>query len=167
MRAVGKAVDVPEDGDDWIALSDEPLPTASALDWSTLPGCGAQVLFRGTVRDHAEGRPGVTELEYEAYPEAATERLTAVVAEARRRWPEIGRVALLHRTGRLQVGECSVIVVVSAPHRGAAFEAAEWCIDTLKATVPIWKRETWEGGVGWGTDASDIAMIDREGKVPS
>ena len=167
MRAVGKAVDVPAVGDDWIALSEEPLPVVAALDWSVLPGCGAEVLFRGTVRDHAEGRPGVTELEYEAYPEVATERLTAVAVEARRRWPDVGRIAVLHRTGRLLVGECSVIVVVSAPHRGVAFAAAEWCIDTLKSTVPIWKRETWEGGVGWGTDASDIDMIDRERRVPS
>ena len=142
------------------------MPTP-ALRWAALPSCGAQVLFSGTVRDHAEGRSGVIQLEYEVYAEAAEARLAAIAAEARQRWPEVGRIALLHRYGALQVGECSVIVVVSAPHREAAFEASRWCIDTLKATVPIWKRETWDGGVGWGTDASDIASIKDEGRVPS
>ncbi|MDQ1399989.1 MAG: molybdopterin synthase catalytic subunit [Acidimicrobiaceae bacterium] len=157
----------PESGDDWIALTDQELPATDALAWSVLPRCGAEVLFSGTVRDHADGRTGVTELEYEAYQEAGVARLAAIAAEARRRWDDLGRIALLHRVGRLQVGECSVIVVVSAPHRGVAFEAARWCIDTVKSTVPIWKRETWEGGVGWGTDASDIATISEEGRVPS
>ncbi len=160
-------MDVPVSGDDWIGLTDQPLPTSSALAWSILPGCGAEVLFTGTVRDHAEGRAGVTELAYEAYEEAGLARLAAIAAEARLRWTDLGRIALLHRLGQLQVGECSVVVVVSAPHRGAAFEAAKWCIDTLKSTVPIWKRETWEGGVDWGTDASDIATIKEEGRVPS
>jgi molybdopterin synthase catalytic subunit len=167
---VGNAVDgseSPGSGDDWIALTDRALPATEALAWSVLPGCGAEVLFSGTVRDHADGRAGVTELEYEAYEEAGRARLEAIAAEARRRWSDLGRVALLHRVGRLQVGECSVIVVVSAPHRAVAFEAARWCIDTLKSTVPIWKRETWEGGVGWGTDASDITTIEEEGRVPS
>jgi molybdopterin synthase catalytic subunit len=167
IGAVGKPVDVPDQGDDWVALTDRPLPTDAALQWSILPGCGAEVLFSGTVRDHADGRPGVTELEYEAYEEAGRTRMAAIAAEARRRWPDLGRVALLHRLGSLNVGDISVAVVVSSPHRGMAFDAAEWCIDTLKATVPIWKRETWEGGVGWGTDASDIATIEEEGTVPS
>lgn len=165
-------MDVPEEGDDWVALTDRPLPVEAALAWSVTPRCGAEVLFSGTVRDHAEGRTGVIELEYEAYLEAGLDRLTAIAAEARKRWSDLGRIALLHRLGRLLVGECSVIVVVSAPHRGEAFEAAQWCIDTLKATVPIWKRETWEGGVGWGTNASEIATINTaerepEGRVPS
>jgi molybdopterin synthase catalytic subunit len=160
-------VDVPPDGDDWIALTDQPLPAAAALAWSVVARCGAEVLFSGTVRDHAEGRPGVTELEYEAYQEAGLVRLAAIAADARRRWTDLGRVAMWHRLGRLPVGDCSVIVVVSAPHRGVAFRAAEWCIDTVKSTVPIWKRETWEGGVGWGTNASDITAIDLERRAPS
>jgi molybdopterin synthase catalytic subunit len=164
---VGKAVDVPVDGDDWIALTDQPLPAEGALLWSVIPGCGAEVLFTGSVRDHAEGRSGVTELEYEAYEEAGMTRLADIAADARRRWSDIGRVAMLHRLGQLSVGEISVVVVVSAPHRATAFAAAEWCIDTLKATVPIWKRETWEGGVDWGTNASEIATITEEGRVPS
>jgi molybdopterin synthase catalytic subunit len=117
--------------------------------WAERPRCGAVVLFTGTVRDHAEGRPGVASLEYEAYEEEVCARLTAIAAEARRRWPVLGRVALLHRVGILAVGETAVLVVVSAPHRSEAFDAARFGIDTLKATVPIWKRETWEGGSDW------------------
>jgi molybdopterin synthase catalytic subunit len=75
--------------------------------------------------------------------------LSAIVAEARRQWPVLRRVAVLHRVGELAVGETSVLIVVSAPHRAEAFDAARYCIDTLKSTVPIWKRETWEGGSDW------------------
>ena len=115
------------------------------------------VSFAGTVRDHAEGRPGVSLLEYEAYEGEVEPRLVALAAEARRQWPVLGRLVMLHRTGSLTVEETAVLVVASAPHREEAFEAARWCIDTLKATVPIWKRETWQGGVDWGTCASAIA----------
>jgi molybdopterin synthase catalytic subunit len=82
-----------------------------------------------------------------------------LAAEARVRWPGIGRVALLHRVGRLELEDAAVVVVVSAPHRGEAFEAARWCIDTLKATVPIWKKEEWAGGDGWGTDAQPVVDL--------
>jgi molybdopterin synthase catalytic subunit len=135
--------------DDWIGIGPEPLPVAEALAWCTLPGCGGQVAFVGTVRDHSEGRPGVRALEYEAYEEMVGPRLGEVAAEARRRWPGLGRIAMLHRTGRLGVGEASVLVVVSAPHRDEAFAAARYCIDELKAEAPIWKREHWAGGSEW------------------
>lgn len=139
-----------------MALLDAPLPTGAALDWAVLPGCGAVVLFLGTARDHSEGRPGVTLLEYEAYAEQVVPRLEAVAAEARRRWHGLGRIALLHRVGAVAVGEASVLVAVSAPHRPEAFEAARFAIDTLKATVPVWKREHWAGGVSWGLDSCSI-----------
>jgi molybdopterin synthase catalytic subunit len=148
--------------DDWIAVSAGELPANDALQWAILPRCGAVTLFAGTVRDHAEGRTGVTEVEYEAYVEQAGPKLAAVAAEARARCPAIGRIALLHRTGRLCVGEVSVVVVVSAPHRAEAFEAGRWCIDTLKATAPIWKRETWEDGAGWGTGARDVEPVEAQ-----
>ena len=83
-------------------------------------------------------------------------RLAAIAAESRARVPEIGRVALLHRIGELDVTECSVVVAVSAPHRSEAFEAARFCIDALKATVPIWKRESWAGGAEWSVAAHDV-----------
>jgi molybdopterin synthase catalytic subunit len=153
-------VQPPSPGDDWIGLDREPIPAAAALAWAGRPDCGAQVLFSGTVRDHAEGRPGVSQLEYEAYVDQVTPRLFRIAAEARSRWPELGRIVLLHRIGVLRVGECSVLVVVSSPHRPQAFEAARWCIDTLKATVPIWKQETWQGGVDWGTLTHDVSEVE-------
>lgn len=156
----------PPDADDWLSLAAEPLPLGAAVEWAVLPGCGANVVFAGTVRDHAEGRAGVTHLEYEAYGEQVERRLAAVAAEARSRWPVVGRVALLHRVGRLDVTDVAVVVVVSAPHRQEAFDAARFCIDAVKATVPIWKREWWAGGEGWGTCAHDLveagACLTRE-----
>ena len=139
----------PGSDDDWVGLTAEPIPVGRAVAWAERPHCGAVVLFTGTVRDHAEGRPGVTALEYEAYEEEVAPRLTDIAGEARRRWPALGRVAVLHRVGVLDVGETSVLIAVSAPHRAEAFDAARFCIDTLKTTVPIWKRETWEGGSDW------------------
>lgn len=146
----------PSDGDDWLGLSDDPLPLDVALGWAERPDCGAIVLFSGTVRDHAEGRTGVVALEYEAYEEEVVGRLAAIVAEARARWPALRRLALLHRVGRLPVGESSVVVVASAPHRPDAFAGARFCIDALKASAPIWKRETWADGEGWGTGAQPV-----------
>jgi molybdopterin synthase catalytic subunit len=127
--------------------------------WVTVRDCGAVVVFAGTVRDHAEGRPGVMELEYEAYVSQVEPRLRAIADAARKRWPEIGRVAVWHRTGVLQVTESSVVVAVSAGHRPDAFEAARFCIDSVKSTVPIWKRERWEGGEDWGLDAHEVAEV--------
>ena len=156
----------PDRGDDWVGLSDVTLPLGAAVDWVVLPACGAMVCFSGTSRDHsgAEGtddaRTGVTTLEYEAYDEQVVPRLDAIVAELRRRWPTVGRVVALHRVGEVPVGESSVVVVVSAPHRDEAFAAARFGIDSIKATVPIWKREVWDGGSAWGLDAHDIAEID-------
>jgi molybdopterin synthase catalytic subunit len=150
---------VPPEGCDWIGVGTEPLPVDLAWRWAILPGCGGVVAFCGTVRDHSEGRPGVTSLEYEAYLEQVAPRLARVADSARERWQEIGRLVLLHRVGRLEVGEVSVVVVASTPHRAEAFAAAQFCIDALKATVPIWKRETWSGGTAWTLcphDADDV-----------
>lgn len=144
-------------GDVWIALSEEPLPTTEAAQWAVGPGCGAVVSFSGTVRDHSEGRPGVFLVEYEAYAEHVERVLAEVAGAARQRWPDIGRVALLHRSGPLGVGETSVVVVVSAPHRAEAFEASRFCIDTIKETVPIWKREHWAGGADWSACSAALS----------
>jgi molybdopterin synthase catalytic subunit len=86
-------------------------------------------------------------------------RLRAIAKAARDRWDELGRVVLIHRVGSLVVTEASVLVVTSASHRAEAFAAARFCIDTLKATVPIWKRESWSGGVDWGSDACDVVGV--------
>jgi molybdopterin synthase catalytic subunit len=147
------------DADTWVAISDEPLPVGVATDWAVRADCGGLVVFTGTVRDHADGRAGVTALEYEAYVEPAEARMRELADEARRRWTGVGRVALLHRVGPLRVTEPAVVVAVSAPHRDEAFAAARWCIDTLKATVPIWKKETWAGGEDWGVDATPVAEV--------
>jgi molybdopterin synthase catalytic subunit len=143
--------------DDWVGLSEAPLPVGAAADWVVRPDCGAVVLFSGTARDHAGGRDGVTLLEYEAYAEQATPRLRAIADEVRARWPEVGRLVLLHRLGEVALGESSVVVVASAPHRPEAFAAARFAIDMLKSTVPIWKREHWRGGADWGIDAQPVA----------
>ncbi len=101
----------------------------------------------------------MVELEYEAYVDKVTPRLRTIAGEAQSRWPGVGRVAIWHRTGVLSVTECSVVVAVSAGHRADAFDAARFCIDTLKKTVPIWKRERWSGGDDWGVDAHEITEI--------
>lgn len=149
----------PASGADWFLISDQPLAVGAAYEWAVRPDCGAVVLFSGTVRNHADGRDGVETLEYEAYESAALERFGAIAAEARMRWPGIGRIALWHRVGVLQLGESAVIAAVSAPHRPEAFAAARFAIDTLKAAAPIWKHETWRGGADWGTGAVDIADV--------
>ncbi|HZQ26473.1 MAG TPA: molybdenum cofactor biosynthesis protein MoaE [Acidimicrobiales bacterium] len=152
----------PDGGHDWLGLTTEPLPFAVVGEWAVLPSCGAVVVFAGTVRDHAEGRPGVTGLAYEAYVEQVEPKLAAVAAAARRCWPLLGRIALLHRIGPLELTDVAVLVAVSAPHRPEAFEAARWCIDTIKADVPIWKQETWSEGVAWGlTDAECGTEVRR------
>jgi molybdopterin synthase catalytic subunit len=101
-------------------------------------------LFLGTVRELTAGRQTIA-LDYEAYPEMAERKLAELEAEARRRWPLV-EVALVHRLGRLELAEASVAVAVSSPHRGAAFEAGRWLIDTLKEVVPVWKQENWADG---------------------
>lgn len=140
----------------WAALTTEELSFERASSWVTIPECGAVVVFGGTVRDHAEGRPGVSELEYEAYVGQVEPRLRAIARAAFERWAGLGRVLLWHRIGTLKVTECSVLVAASAAHRGDAFAAAQFAIDSIKSGVPIWKRERWQGGEDWGLDAHDL-----------
>lgn len=137
-------------GDDWLLCSDAPIDPGVASAWVVLPATGASVTFTGTTRDHAPGVTGVHLLEYEAYDEMVVPALHRVAAEVRRRHPDVGRVALWHRTGALKVTEVAVVVAVSAPHREAAFEAARWAIDAVKASAPIWKLEHHDGGTTWG-----------------
>ncbi len=155
----------PSSGDRWCALTTEPLSVGDVYEWAVQPNCGAVVLFSGTVRDHAEGRSGVSMLEYEAYEAQVVPRLEAIEAEARVRWPTLGRFALIHRIGAIDLSESSVLVVASTPHRPEAFEAARFGIDTLKATVPIWKREHHEEGSDWGLNATLIEELSETGKA--
>jgi len=150
-----------DESNDWVEITDLTLDVGVAYEWAVRPACGAVVVFSGTVRDHADGRDNVSHLTYEAYEDKARERMFEIIAEARRKWPTIERVALLHRVGRLSLGESSVLVVVSSPHRPEAFEAGRFCIDTLKVAVPIWKQEEWAEGTDWGTGAHDIGSVPK------
>jgi molybdopterin synthase catalytic subunit len=150
---------VEPDGDCWAALTTDVLSYERAAEWVTIPECGAVLVFGGTVRDYAEGRPGVTELEYEAYVSQVEPRLRAIAKSAYERWDGLGRMVLWHRIGTLRLSECSVIVAVSAAHREQAFEAARFGIDSIKSGVPIWKRERWQGGEDWGLDAHDLVEV--------
>jgi len=111
---------------------------------------GGIVSFVGTVRNHARGH-SIEHLEYEAYPEMAEREMQKIVDEAERRWPGT-RVAIAHRIGHLKIGDAAVVVVAAAPHRGEAFLACRFAIDTLKVTVPIWKREVATDGAYWVDD---------------
>ncbi len=151
----------PPEGDDWLVLTEAVLPSARALEWVEGERWGGVVGFFGVVRDHAEGRTDVVAVDYEAYDTQVLPRLADLAAAARSRVPDLGRVVLWHRTGRLEVGATSVAVVVSAPHRGEAFDACRFLIDTLKATLPIWKLEHWAGGSGWSPSGQAVAEVDR------
>jgi molybdopterin synthase catalytic subunit len=132
-----------------------PLDLAALVAEVSDPGAGAIATFIGTTRDHSRGRT-VTLLEYDAYPEMAEAEM-AKIGEAVRERHGVTRIAISHRTGVVPIGEASVMIAVSAPHRAAALDACRDAIDTLKQTVPIWKKEVFEGGEEW---------IGREGTDP-
>jgi molybdopterin synthase catalytic subunit len=147
------------DTHDWVALTDAALPVDALTSWATTTRAGAVVTFLGVVRDHAEGREGVQAMTYEAYEEPAQRVMNEIAAEARRRWPDLERIALLHRIGNLALSEPSVAVAVSSPHREEAFAAARFCIDTLKESGPIWKQEHWVGGSDWARNELPIKPV--------
>jgi len=147
----------PVHGDDWFGLTADPLPVHDVAEWLVRPDCGGIVTFTGVARDHSDGRPDVDLLEYEAYEAQVEPRLARIAAEARARWATVGRIAMLHRTGPLAVSDAAVVVGASAPHRDEAFAAARFCIDAVKASVPIWKQESWDGGRSWGLEAQHLA----------
>jgi molybdopterin synthase catalytic subunit len=128
--------------------------THEAIDYRALTeqvrrgDCGGVVLFLGTVRDLTDGKV-TTALDYEAYPGMAEKKMTEIEQETRSRWP-VGEIVMVHRLGHLEVGEVSVAVAVSCPHRAEAFEACRYAIDRLKELVPIWKKENWaDGATEW------------------
>jgi len=131
-------------------LSEQPLDEAAVVARVSGPGMGGIVTFVGAVRDEARGRK-VRHLEYEAYPEMAEREMQKIVDAAAERWPE-ARVAIAHRAGHLEIGELAVVVAAAAPHRADAFEACRFAIDTLKETVPIWKKEVATDGEYWVDD---------------
>jgi molybdopterin synthase catalytic subunit len=141
-----------------IQLTTEPIDYFTLTEQVRRNDCGAVVTFLGTVREFTAGRVTVA-LDYEAYPGMAEKQMAQIEGETRARWP-VGDIVLVHRLGHLELGEVSVAVAVSCPHRGQAFEACRFAIDRLKEIVPIWKKENWaDGGTEWvhpgtGSEAS-------------
>jgi molybdopterin synthase catalytic subunit len=127
-----------------IKLQTDPLDYFALTELVRRPDCGAVVTFLGTVRDLTGERLTVA-LDYEAYPAMAEKKMAEIEADTRSRW-QVGEIALVHRLGHLEVGDVSVAVAVSCPHRGEAFEACRHAIDRLKELVPIWKKENWADG---------------------
>jgi len=135
-------------GGDLFAVVEHPLSADDIAAKVDDPGAGGIVIFSGVVRNETGGRP-VKFLEYEAHAAMAEAKLREIGAAIHGRWPEVKRVAMLHRIGRLEIGESSVLIAVSAAHRGDAFEACRYAIDTLKRVVPVWKKEHFEDGEVW------------------
>lgn len=130
-----------------IQISPNPLNIQSAIDWIQSPESGGIDVFIGTVRNATKGKT-VIRLEFEAYEPMALAEMEKIVKQAFEKWP-VQKALIHHRVGVLQVGEVPVIIAVSAAHRAAAFEACRYIIDTLKQTVPIWKKEIFEDGEVW------------------
>jgi MoaE-MoaD fusion protein len=130
-----------------IELTEGPLDARRLEAAVAHPGAGAICTFTGVVRDNARGEP-VSHLEYEAYAGMAEAQMRGITDEIALRWPE-ARVAMAHRTGRLEIGEASVVISVSCPHRAEAIAACHWGIDRLKESVPIWKKEFARSGAFW------------------
>jgi molybdopterin synthase catalytic subunit len=135
-------------------VTDKPINLQELVDFVTDPEAGALATFIGTTRNNNEGRK-VIALDYEAYPEMAEKQLARLGEEASKKWP-ICRMAIVHRLGPVQITEPSVIIAVSAAHREAAFAACRFAIEEIKKTVPIWKKEVYEGGEIWiGTQSGE------------
>lgn len=138
-----------------VDIVQQPIDTDALVREVGSPAAGAVVLFLGTTREFTGGRQTAS-LDYECYDEMARAKLTELEVEARRRWKLEG-CAIVHRVGHVPIGEASVAVAVSTAHRAAAFEAGQWLIDTLKVSVPIWKKENWSDGTSqWVHPGMDV-----------
>lgn len=130
-----------------IKLLDTPLQLQDCANFIASNHSGGSAIFVGTVRDHTKGKT-VIRLEFESYAPMAIKEMQKIAEQIKEKWPA-EKVAIHHRVGNLAIGETAVIIAVSTPHRKAAFEACEYAIDTLKQTVPIWKKEIFEDGEVW------------------
>ncbi len=145
-------------------ITDQPLSLEPVVNAVRRSSSGAIATFLGVVRQRTRGRQ-VRYLEYEAYREMAIPKMRVIADEIRRKW-EVDEIAMVHRIGHLQVGEASVAIAVSAPHRHQALAACAYAIDRLKETVPIWKKEVWTDGEEWvGPSASDGGVAGGEFRV--
>jgi len=149
---------------DWIEIVHNPIRTKSIVNRVKGPEEGAVVIFDGIVRDHTGGRRTLY-LDYEAYEPMALEKLRELIAALRARHAVSG-VALVHRLGRIEIGETSVLIAVSAPHRAVAFDACRFAIDTLKRSVPIWKKEYFADGAVWAEGETLEPIPGPEPKRP-
>ncbi|MGF1616479.1 MAG: molybdenum cofactor biosynthesis protein MoaE [Acidimicrobiia bacterium] len=131
-----------------VRVGEDAIDPAALVAEVGRPESGATVLFLGTVRDHSNGRDGVTHLDYEVYEQFVETKIEEVIAEAIGKWPILA-VAVEHRSGKVMLGEASVAVAVATAHRKDAFAAGEYIIDELKARAPIWKKEHRPGGAEW------------------
>lgn len=143
----------------------EPIETQAVLEGIKRAEDGAAVVFEGVVRDNTRGRRTLY-LDYEAYEDMAIKQMEELTEKALSRFP-IRDVAIIHRLGRLEIGETSVLIVVASAHRAAAFDACRWLIDSLKRTVPIWKKEYFEDGVVWADGEPFPAEIPRAQGTPA
>ena len=149
----------PDESLEWVVVSPEKLNPDELSHWVTRRDCGAVVIFYGTARTTSTVEHEILELEYDTDIDLAESRIRRVSAVARERWPVVRAIAIHHRIGTVAVREPAVVVAVSSPHRGEAFEAAQFCIDAVKRTVPMWKREIWQGGSAWSQEAQDILDV--------
>lgn len=145
---------------DHFAITFAPLSLADVYALADDPANGAVVVMSGMVRNQTEGKP-VVALEYQAYEPMAIEVFKQIAAEIRKTWSDVTHVVIHHRTGKLQIGEISVLVAVGCPHRTEAFEACKYAIDTLKHNAPIWKKEHWEDG---STSWVSIGACEQSGE---
>ncbi len=141
----GPAVESTEPALDHCRITFAPLSVSEAYALADDAKNGAVVVMSGTVREQTGGRP-VAFLEYQAYEPMALQVFAQITHDLRQQWPAVNRVVIFHRTGRLHIGEISVLVAVGCPHRGEAFAACQHAIDTLKHQAPIWKKEHWRDG---------------------
>ena len=144
-------------------IVEEKISAQDVIEAVRTPEAGAVVTFIGTVRNNSQGKM-VSHLEFEAYPPMAEKKMKEIADEIYRKWG-CDKVAILHRVGRLEIGETIVAIAVASPHRKAAFEACEYAIDRLKQIVPIWKREVWQdGGQEWVGTNHELRITNYESK---
>ena len=134
-------------------ITSEPISVDQVVSRLEDPAVGAIITFVGVVRGETDGR-ATRYLEYEAYPQMAEGSLHQIGDEILARWPSIRQVVIVHRTGRLEIGETAVVIALSAAHRPEVFDAVRYAIDRLKEIVPIWKKEVWADGEAWRSDAA-------------
>lgn len=146
----------------WVRATFDPIDPALLQAWATTPECGAVTTFLGVVRDHSVDRHGVTAITYEAYEEVMGSALATAADRVVNEVPSLQRLGIWHRIGRVELGECSLIVVVGTGHRAEGFAACEFAVETVKASLPVWKYEHSSGGDGWASGGQPLVDLNHE-----